>query len=158
MLREGRSFLPGGELLAQWADAVGPLARGVRAVALLPERGELVVRAISSAWATQTRLLAPALVQRVNEKLGEHRVRSLHILPDHGPLPVATRPITVSTVPSADPLFDAAVRAAAERQSRTAAQEPAHATGVTAADSRDRSVRARALQRARTERSHGEEA
>ena len=48
-----------------------------------PERyadGELVVATDSSAWATQVRLLAPALVRRLNEDLGRGTVRRVRVL------------------------------------------------------------------------------
>lgn len=47
--------------------------------------GKLVVRADSTAWATQLRLLATTVVRRLNEELGHGTVVSLDILGPHGP-------------------------------------------------------------------------
>jgi predicted nucleic acid-binding Zn ribbon protein len=41
--------------------------------------GILVVQADSTAWATQMRLLAPALVRRLNEELGDGTVRRVDV-------------------------------------------------------------------------------
>ncbi|MBZ4319233.1 DciA family protein [Streptomyces huiliensis] len=156
VLRRARGFLPGGEVLAQWSDAVGPIARGLHAVALLPERGELVLRAVSPAWAAQARLLAPAIVKLVNEKLGDQQVLAINIMPGYGRPSAADRPAATALAP-ADPTFDTAVRLAVERQSRTAAREPAPTAGTRAAarplghggpGSRPEAIRARALERA----------
>lgn len=45
--------------------------------------GKLVVRTDSTAWATQMRLLAPAVVRRLNEELGEGTVMAIDV---QGPL------------------------------------------------------------------------
>jgi predicted nucleic acid-binding Zn ribbon protein len=53
-----------------------------------PERyadGELVVRAESTAWATQLRLLAPVVVRRLNQDLGDGTVRRVHVLGPDAP-------------------------------------------------------------------------
>ena len=47
--------------------------------------GRLVVQADSTAWATQTRLLAATLVRRLNEELGEGTVRVVEVLGPTGP-------------------------------------------------------------------------
>jgi predicted nucleic acid-binding Zn ribbon protein len=47
--------------------------------------GHLEVRADSTAWATQLRLLAPALVRRLNEELGHDTVRRIDVLGPEGP-------------------------------------------------------------------------
>lgn len=47
-----------------------------------PERfvdGRLLVRADSTAWATEVRLLAPAVLQRLNTELGEGTVRQVEV-------------------------------------------------------------------------------
>jgi predicted nucleic acid-binding Zn ribbon protein len=41
--------------------------------------GRLVVRADSTAWATQVRLLAPTVVHRLNEELGDGTVLVVHV-------------------------------------------------------------------------------
>lgn len=47
--------------------------------------GRLVVRTDSTAWATQLRLLTPALVRRLNEELGHGTVSVIEVLGPHGP-------------------------------------------------------------------------
>ena len=47
--------------------------------------GRLVVRTDSTAWATQLRLLAGSLVQRLNEVLGEGTVSVIDVLGPHTP-------------------------------------------------------------------------
>jgi predicted nucleic acid-binding Zn ribbon protein len=47
--------------------------------------GRLVVRTDSTAWATQMKLLAPDVVRRLNEVLGEGTVQVIDIEGPHGP-------------------------------------------------------------------------
>ena len=42
--------------------------------------GRLVIRADSTAWATQVRLLAPTVVRRLNEELGDETVLTVRVL------------------------------------------------------------------------------
>jgi predicted nucleic acid-binding Zn ribbon protein len=64
-----------------WERVVGPeIAKHSRPVKL--EDGELTVEAESTAWATQLRLLARSLLQRIAKEVGHNVVRKLHI---HGP-------------------------------------------------------------------------
>ncbi|MEJ3742334.1 DciA family protein [Actinomycetes bacterium KLBMP 9797] len=64
-----------------WERVVGPdVAAHCRPVKL--EDGELTVEAESTAWATQLRLLAASLLQRIAREIGHNVVRKLHI---HGP-------------------------------------------------------------------------
>jgi predicted nucleic acid-binding Zn ribbon protein len=64
-----------------WERVVGPdIAQHSRPVKL--EDGELTVEAESTAWATQLRLLAGSLLQRIAAEVGHSVVRRLHI---HGP-------------------------------------------------------------------------
>jgi predicted nucleic acid-binding Zn ribbon protein len=54
----------------------------------LPEsfgESRLVVRTDSTAWATQMRLLAPTVVRRLNEELGDGTVTVIEVLGPHGP-------------------------------------------------------------------------
>lgn len=83
-------------VMARWAELVGSEV----AAHCTPERyadGELTVRTDSTAWATQLRLLAPRLVQRLNVELGDGTVRFVHVQgPDaprwtHGPRSVRGR-------------------------------------------------------------------
>jgi predicted nucleic acid-binding Zn ribbon protein len=52
-------------------DPVGPEDR--------PAGGRLVVQTDSTAWATQMRLLAPTVVRRLNEELGDGTVRVIEV-------------------------------------------------------------------------------
>jgi predicted nucleic acid-binding Zn ribbon protein len=66
-------------LMGHWADFVGE----ANAQHTTPERfrdGELTVRAESTAWATQLRLMAPLVVAKLNASLGEETVRFVKIL------------------------------------------------------------------------------
>ncbi|HSJ22649.1 MAG TPA: DciA family protein [Nocardioidaceae bacterium] len=47
--------------------------------------GKLVVRTDSTAWATQMRLLAPTVVRRLNEELGDGTVTVIDVHGPHGP-------------------------------------------------------------------------
>jgi predicted nucleic acid-binding Zn ribbon protein len=65
--------------IARWDTIVGPeVAAHCRAVRFAD--GELTVQADSTAWATQVRLLAPSLVRRLNEELGDGTVRRVTVL------------------------------------------------------------------------------
>jgi predicted nucleic acid-binding Zn ribbon protein len=71
-------------VFSRWEHLVG------REVALhcRPESyadGKLVVRTDSTAWATQMRLLAPTVVRRLNEELGDGTVTVIDVLGPHGP-------------------------------------------------------------------------
>jgi predicted nucleic acid-binding Zn ribbon protein len=64
-----------------WEKVVGPdVAAHSRPVKLAD--GELTVEAESTAWATQLRLLAASLLQRIAAEVGHNVVKKLHI---HGP-------------------------------------------------------------------------
>lgn len=68
-------------VFGEWERVVGPeVAKHSRPVKL--ENGELTVEAESTAWATQLRLLAASLIQRIAAVVGHNVVRKLHI---HGP-------------------------------------------------------------------------
>lgn len=47
--------------------------------------GKLVVRTDSTAWATNLRMLAPTVVRRLNEELGDDTVRLVDVLGPTGP-------------------------------------------------------------------------
>ena len=47
--------------------------------------GRLVVRTDSTAWATQMKLLAPTVLRRLNEELGDGTVRVIDVQGPHGP-------------------------------------------------------------------------
>lgn len=71
--------LAAGGVLARWAEIVGPdLAAHCSAETM--SDGVLTVRAESTAWATQVRLLAPVLVRRLNEECGQGSVARVVVL------------------------------------------------------------------------------
>lgn len=70
--------LRGARVHAAWAEIAGEeLARHVQPVRLAG--GVLVVRAESPAWATQVSYLAPQLLQRANEVLGDGEVTTVTV-------------------------------------------------------------------------------
>ena len=71
-------------VFGRWAELVGEEI----ADHCTPESfddGRLVVRTDSTAWATQLKLLAPALVRRLNEELGHGTVTLIEVLGPHLP-------------------------------------------------------------------------
>ncbi len=70
--------------LARWDHIVGSeVAAHCRAERYAD--AELTVRADSTAWATQVRLLAPSLVRRINEELGDGTVRRVTVVGPSSP-------------------------------------------------------------------------
>ena len=73
-----------GSVFSNWAQIVGSdLAAHTRPDGFAD--GELAVAADSTAWATQVRLLASALVRRLNSELGEGTVRRVKVRGPAGP-------------------------------------------------------------------------
>ena len=71
-------------VLAEWARIVGPeLADHVRPETF--DDGELVVRAESTAWATQVRLLLPQVQAAVDQEVGRGVVRRIVVQGPQGP-------------------------------------------------------------------------
>ncbi|CAM3815138.1 DUF721 domain-containing protein [Nocardioides zeicaulis] len=71
-------------VFGRWAELVGDEV----AAHCTPESfddGRLVVRTDSTAWATQLKLLAPAVVRRLNEDLGHGTVTVIEVLGPHLP-------------------------------------------------------------------------
>jgi predicted nucleic acid-binding Zn ribbon protein len=67
-----------GSVFGRWAEIVGrDLAAHTRPDSFAD--GELAVAADSTAWATQVRLLAPMLVRRLNDELGDGSVRRVRV-------------------------------------------------------------------------------
>jgi len=62
-----------GGVIGRWNAVVGPDLSG-HCTPVSFEQGVLVVRAESTAWATQVRLLVPALLRRLVEEVGEGTV------------------------------------------------------------------------------------
>jgi predicted nucleic acid-binding Zn ribbon protein len=77
-----------GGVFGNWAQIVGrELAEHTTPTAF--EDGEVVVAADSTAWATQVRVLAPTLVRRLNEELGDGTVQRVKV---QGPTSGRRRP------------------------------------------------------------------
>jgi predicted nucleic acid-binding Zn ribbon protein len=70
--------------MGRWAAIVGAELAG-HCEPKSFEGGELLVQADSTAWATQLRLLAPALTRRLNEDLGAGTVASVRVLGPRAP-------------------------------------------------------------------------
>jgi predicted nucleic acid-binding Zn ribbon protein len=71
-------------MFARWTELVGPEV-GAHSRAESFADGRLVVRTDSTAWATQLKLLAPAVVRRLNEDLGHGTVVVIEVLGPHAP-------------------------------------------------------------------------
>ncbi|MEU8550480.1 DUF721 domain-containing protein [Streptomyces roseoverticillatus] len=144
-----RSFGLISPVITQWASLAGPLAHGTTAVAFDPHAGELILRAASPAWLTQTRLLGPALVRHLNERMGDTTVRTVRVLPHQPGTLAATRP--APSRQDHEPPVDSTAMAAAERQRRSLPREPTlnltpNGPGRPAGDD----IRTQALLRARS--------
>jgi predicted nucleic acid-binding Zn ribbon protein len=71
-------------VFARWPELVGAEV-GSHCTPETFADGRLVVRTDSTAWATQLTLLAPALVRRLNEELGDGTVTVIDVLGPHLP-------------------------------------------------------------------------
>lgn len=70
----------GGSVLADWPAIAPELAAHVQALAFSAATGQLDLRPASPAWATQLRLTSPALLARINARVGTGAVRSIRVL------------------------------------------------------------------------------
>ncbi|MFD0197024.1 DciA family protein [Streptomyces albidoflavus] len=145
----------GGTLCDQWPDiaaTIAPtLARHTTATAFDADSGRLDLRATSTAYATQARLMAGPLTNAANHHVGRPLVKSIRVLNPNAraidPSQVEARPAPaprgpVRTRENASTGYretlaahqahhhpqptDPAIKAAAERQLRDAAREPEH--------------------------------
>lgn len=67
-------------VMGRWPQLVGPqVAQHCEPVRYDEQERALLVRCDSTAWATQLRLLAPSLVARLNEDLGQGTVRLIKV-------------------------------------------------------------------------------
>lgn len=71
-------------VFARWSELVGPEVGGHSRPEGFSD-GKLIVRAESTAWATQLKLLCPALLRRLNEELGQGTVTVIDVLGPHLP-------------------------------------------------------------------------
>src|SRR5699024_11213416 len=76
--RDWRVPVAVGSVLADWASIVGPQIAENTAVEKF-ETAQLVLRASSTAWATQLRLLTPQLMHKFDEVLGTGVITKLEI-------------------------------------------------------------------------------
>ena len=74
----------GGDVLGRWPAIVGDEI-AAHATPLSFDDGALVLRAETTAWATQLRLLAPQLLARLADELGAGVVRSVTVRGPSGP-------------------------------------------------------------------------
>lgn len=65
-------------VFGRWAEIVGDEVAAHSQPTAFAD-GRLAIRADSTAWATQLRLLAPTLLRRVNEELGHGSVTVIHV-------------------------------------------------------------------------------
>jgi hypothetical protein len=111
---------PGGmpELLEAWPEAVGPeIARNGWPARVARDR-TLHVATTSSAWAFELSQLAPEILRRLSERLGEHAPSALRFAPGHVPEPPGSapdEPLTRPPDPSQEDRADAARLATAIR-------------------------------------------
>ena len=71
-------------VFARWPELVGPEV-GAHCTPESFADGKLVVRTDSTAWATQLTLLAPTVVRRLNEELGDGTVTLIDVVGPHAP-------------------------------------------------------------------------
>ena len=71
-------------VFARWADLVGDEI-GAHSTPESFADSKLTVRTDSTAWATQLKLLAPSVVRRLNEELGDGTVTVIEVLGPHLP-------------------------------------------------------------------------
>lgn len=72
------------DVVTRWPDAVGENIAAHTVIESFKD-GELVIRASSTAWATQVNLLQADLRRRLEEALGEDRIRKVVVLGPSGP-------------------------------------------------------------------------
>ncbi len=73
------------ELLAAWPDAVGEMVAANAWPARIARDGTLHVNTSSSSWAFELAQLAPAIAERLQEKLGEIAPKALRFTVGHLP-------------------------------------------------------------------------
>lgn len=75
------------DLLAVWPGAVGPMVAANAWPARVARDGTLHVNTSSSAWAFELGQLAPTILERLREKLGEGAPKALRFAVGHLPEP-----------------------------------------------------------------------
>lgn len=77
-----------GRIYSQWAQIVGPAVAEhvqIETFDLADKQPRMVLRADSTAWATQVRLLIATIAQRVDEELGDGRNTQVTVLGPSAP-------------------------------------------------------------------------
>ena len=109
-----------GDIVAAWPECVGAGIAANAWPARLARDGSLHVSTSSSAWAFELTQLAPTILGRLQERLGESAPASLRFapgpLPEAGPEPVDASERTVPKVSEADRAEGARIAAAIENQ------------------------------------------
>jgi hypothetical protein len=109
------------ELLAAWPDSVGPMVAANAWPARISRDGTLHVNTSSSAWAFELGQLAPTIVERLREKLGESAPKALRFAVGHLPEPSSEELVEARTdVPEPS---DEALQRAAELTARIEDEE-----------------------------------
>jgi hypothetical protein len=111
--RELARFGPQGgmvELLEAWPDAVGEMVAANAWPARIARDGTLHVNTASSAWAFELAQLAPTVLERLREKLGESAPKELRFVVGH--LPERSAPASVDLPAPVEPDPEALQKAA----------------------------------------------
>jgi hypothetical protein len=107
-----------GEIVEAWPECVGAGIAANAWPARLARDGSLHVATSSSAWAFELTHLAPSILDRLRERLGESAPASLKFapgpLPEAGPAPVETSKRIVPVVSEADRAEGARIAATIE--------------------------------------------
>jgi hypothetical protein len=99
------------EVLAAWPEAVGPMVAANAWPARIARDGTLHANTSSSAWAFELGQLAPEILARLSEKLGDSTPKALRFTVGHLPEPPPPTPDAARTEvpePSAEALRRAA--------------------------------------------------
>ncbi|MFC8247602.1 DciA family protein [Streptomyces chartreusis] len=117
-------------VITQWDSLAGPIARHVIPVGFDEDTATLTLHCDSTAWLTQMRLLADALLKRLNDELGLGKVQAFHLVKG-AVVPNVPRHVETSDVAHAvvhkprPPLPDPDIEAARRRQAQCMPREPA---------------------------------
>lgn len=100
------------DVLAAWPETVGPMVAANAWPARITREGALQVATTSSTWAFELSQLAPTIVDRLTEKLGERAPKTVRFAVGHvpdAPQPESVRTCSSPLVPSAEAERAAAV-------------------------------------------------
>ncbi|HEX5595609.1 MAG TPA: DUF721 domain-containing protein [Micromonosporaceae bacterium] len=120
-------------LLNCWVSVAGPLVGHVDLAGFDRKSGTLTLCGSSTAWITQVKLLADALIQRINVELGSQTVRRIRLVKRDITGPLRSSALPPSARPDgtharrwqpAPALPDPAIQAAVQRQRQLLPREP----------------------------------